>query len=64
MAIVLFCLNQYLLINNKFNNIIELIFMIFSGLLTYFIASYFSGSLNIMIEAVKLKKKKNEQSIT
>jgi putative peptidoglycan lipid II flippase len=63
MAIILFCLNKYFLLNNKFNNVLELIIMIFSGIICYFVASYFSGSLDIAIESIKLKRKKNDQSI-
>jgi putative peptidoglycan lipid II flippase len=62
MALTLYLLKQYFLIQN-FNKIFELSMMILLGLIIYFIASYFSGSLKIVTQIVKLKRKKNDNII-
>ena len=62
MALTLYLLKQYFLIQN-FNKIFELSMMILLGLIIYFIASYFSGSLKIISQIVKLKRKKNDNII-
>jgi putative peptidoglycan lipid II flippase len=62
MAFTLYLLKQYFLIQN-FNKIFELSMMILLGLIIYFIASYFSGSLKIISQIVKLKRKKNDNII-
>ena len=60
MALVLLLLKEYFYVSEYFNKIIELILMISSGLIVYFIASYFSGSLNILLRSNILKRKKND----
>ncbi len=62
MALTLYLLKQYFLIQD-FNKIFELSMMILLGLIIYFIASYFSGSLKIISQIVKLKRKKNDNII-
>ena len=59
MALTLYLLKQYFLIQD-FNKIFELSMMIVLGLIIYFITSYFSGSLKIISQIVKLKRKKND----
>jgi putative peptidoglycan lipid II flippase len=59
MAFTLYLLKQYFLIQN-FNKFFELAMMILLGLIIYFITSYFSGSLKIITQIVKLKRKKND----
>ena len=59
MAFTLHLLKQYFLIEN-FSKIFELSMMILLGLIIYFITSYFSGSLKIISQIVKLKRKKND----
>jgi putative peptidoglycan lipid II flippase len=60
MAVALIALREYFYINDYFNKIIELIIMISSGLIIYFISSYFLGSLNILIKSNIFKRKKND----
>ena len=62
MALTLHLLKQYFLIQD-FNKIFELSMMILLGLIIYFITSYFSGSLKIVSQIVKLKRKKNDNII-
>jgi putative peptidoglycan lipid II flippase len=62
MAFTLYLLKQYFLIQN-YNKIFELSMMIMLGLIIYFISSYFSGSLKIVTQIVKLKRKKNDNII-
>jgi putative peptidoglycan lipid II flippase len=59
MALTLHLLKQYFSIQN-FNKFFELSMMILLGLIIYFITSYFSGSLKIILQIVKLKRKKND----
>ncbi len=59
MALTLHLLKQYFLIQD-FNKIFELSMMILLGLIIYFMTSYFSGSLKIVSQIVKLKRKKND----
>jgi len=59
MALTLYLLKQYFSIQN-FNKFFELSMMILIGLLIYFITSYLSGSLKIISQIVKLKRKKND----
>lgn len=61
MALVLLFLNKYFSLNHNFNNIIELSIMIIAGLISYFVVSFYSGSLDILIGVLKLKRKKNDQ---
>ena len=62
MALTLYLLKQYFLIQD-FNKIFELSMMILLGLIIYFMTSYFSGSLKIVSQIVKLKRKKNDNII-
>ncbi len=64
MAVMLLYLKRSFLANaNEIERVSELLFMIFFGLLTYFICAYFSGSLNILLESGLFKRKKqNGQS--
>lgn len=62
MALTLYLLKQYFLTQN-FNKIFELSMMIVLGLIIYFTTSYFSGSLKIVTQIVKLKRKKNDNII-
>jgi putative peptidoglycan lipid II flippase len=57
MAFVLLLLRNYFDNNHFVNKILELILVILSGLLVYFISSYFFGSLQILIKSKYLKKK-------
>jgi putative peptidoglycan lipid II flippase len=59
MAFTLHLLKQYFSIQD-FSKIFELSMMIVLGLIIYFITSYFSGSLKIISQIVKLKRKKND----
>ena len=59
MALTLHLLKQFFLIQD-FNKIFELSMMILLGLIIYFMTSYFSGSLKIVSQIVKLKRKKND----
>ena len=59
MALTLYLLKQYFLIQD-FNKIFELSMMILLGLIIYFMTSYFSGSLKIISQIVKLNRKKND----
>lgn len=59
MALTLHLLKQYFFIQD-FNKIFELSMMILLGLIIYFMTSYFSGSLKIVSQIVKLKRKKND----
>ncbi len=58
MLLVLIILRNYFINNSHFHRIFELIFIIFCGILVYFFASYFSGSLNIFLKNNIFKRKK------
>ena len=60
MALTLIMLRNHFEKSDFFGKISELIIMITSGLLIYAVASYFSGSLNILIKSSLLKRKKND----
>jgi predicted RND superfamily exporter protein len=60
MALVLFLMREYFHRDETFDRISELVIMISVGLLVYFISSYFSGSLNILIRSNIFKRKKND----
>jgi putative peptidoglycan lipid II flippase len=60
MGISLYFLKLYFTNNNDFNKILELIIMISLGILIYFFTAYLSGSLKIMIDAIKIKRQKND----
>ncbi len=57
MALCLYLLKNFFNNSQFFNKIIELIIIIFCGLLVYFVVSYFSGSLNIITKSNFLKRK-------
>lgn len=58
MALVLIILRDFFAINDHFHIIIELIIIIFSGIATYVISSFISGSAKILLESGLLKKKR------
>jgi putative peptidoglycan lipid II flippase len=60
MGISLYFLKLYFTNNNDFNKILELIIMISLGIMIYFFTAYLSGSLKIMIDAIKIKRQKND----
>ena len=60
MAVVLFLIKALFLHSHYFHEIIELLIMIIVGLVTYFIASLFSGSLKILTDVLKMKRKRND----
>lgn len=60
MALALITLREIFANSEYFGKIVELIIMISSGLIIYFISSYFSGSLNILLRSNILKRKKND----
>ncbi len=59
MALVLIVLKNYFQNSDKLHIIIELTLIISAGLITYFISSYFSGSLKILVQSNLLNKKKS-----
>jgi putative peptidoglycan lipid II flippase len=61
MAFTLFLLREHFHNSNYFEKILELVIMISIGLLVYFISSYFSGSLDILLRSNFLKRKKHDQ---
>lgn len=52
-------ISNYLFSINHFNKIFALIFTIFIGILVYFVSSYLTGSLKIMVDVIKLKRLKD-----
>ncbi|MFM6972580.1 MAG: murein biosynthesis integral membrane protein MurJ [Alphaproteobacteria bacterium] len=52
-------ISNYLFLINHFNKIFALIFTIFIGILVYFVSSYLTGSLKIMVDVIKLKRLKD-----
>ena len=61
MALTLYSLREFFAINDIFDRIIELVLMIVIGLIVYFISSYYSGSLNILLKSHFLKRKKKDE---
>lgn len=59
MAVVLLMANSFFDTSDILNKILELIIMITLGLVVYFGAAYFSGSLNILLESGFLRRKKS-----
>lgn len=59
MACFLVLMRNFFENNDYFNKIIELSIMIFVGIAVYFIASYGSGSLNILLKSDLLRRKKD-----
>lgn len=60
MALGLFIMREYFSGDESLNRVVELIIMITAGLAIYFIAAYFSGSLNILLKSHLLKRKKHD----
>lgn len=60
MAAALFVMREFFQQNEYFSRIVELTIMITAGIIVYFISSYFSGSLNILIKSNFLRRKKND----
>ncbi len=58
MALALLSMKDYFAKSQHFNQIIELIFMILVGIIIYFVAAYFSGSLDILMRSGILKRKR------
>ena len=58
MAFALLMMKDFFAVSEALNRIIELIIMISAGLLIYFVAAYFSGSLNILLASGLLRRKK------
>ncbi len=58
MFFTLMIVRNFFNINNYFAIINELILMIIAGLITYFAASYLSGSLDILLKSGFLKRRK------
>ncbi|MFM7702960.1 MAG: hypothetical protein ACKO6C_05840, partial [Alphaproteobacteria bacterium] len=52
-------ISNYLFLINHFNKIFALIFTIFIGILVYFVSSYLTGSLKIVVDVIKLKRLKD-----
>jgi len=60
MALTLYLLRELFAKNDELGRIAELVTMIAVGLIIYFITSYFSGSLDILLKAHILRRKKND----
>jgi len=60
MALTLYLLRELFAKNDELGRIAELVTMIAAGLIIYFITSYFSGSLDILLKAHILRRKKND----
>ncbi|MBU6141200.1 MAG: murein biosynthesis integral membrane protein MurJ [Proteobacteria bacterium] len=60
MALTLYLLRELFAQSDKLDRIAELVIMIMMGLIIYFVTSYFSGSLNILLKSHLLKRKKND----
>ena len=58
MAYSLLLMKNFFAISEVLNGIIELIIMITVGLIIYFVAAYFSGSLNILLTSGLMRKRK------
>ena len=57
MALVLIFLREYFAGNDNANKALELMIMIGAGLTVYAVSSYFSGSLDILLESTKIKRR-------
>lgn len=64
MALALFLMREYFNVSEALNRIIELIIMIACGFVVYGTASYFSGSLDILLQSNFLRRKKNDVPTT
>lgn len=62
MFVVLAILKGIFSVSNYFNIIIELILMIVGGVFIYFLSSYLSGSLDILLKSKFLKKKRENET--
>lgn len=60
MGVCLIFLRNHFANTDQFNKFIELALMISAGLVIYFIAAYFSGSLNILLKSHLFTRKKND----
>ena len=60
MALTLYSLRELFAKTDELNRIAELITMISVGLIIYFISSYFSGSLDILLKSRIFRRKKND----
>lgn len=60
MTVSLIIMRVYFKESDQLDKVIELIIMISIGLLVYGVSSYFSGSLDILLKSLKLRKRKNE----
>lgn len=58
MAFALLMMKDFFAASEALNHIIELIIMIGAGSLIYFVAAYFSGSLNILLASGLLRRKR------
>ena len=60
MTLTLWLLRKIFADNENLDRVVELALMITSGLIVYFVTSYFSGSLNILVKSHFLKRKKKD----
>lgn len=60
MALSLYLLREFFANNETFNRVIELALIIASGIIVYFVTSYFSGSLNILLKSRFLNRRKKD----
>ncbi len=60
MTLTLLLMREYFQRSDSMNKIAELTIMIAVGLVTYGVAAYLSGSLNILLQSHLLKRKKND----
>lgn len=60
MAFTLYLLREFFVQSDTLDRIIELVAMIVAGLIVYFVTSYFSGSLDILLKSNMLRRKKND----
>ncbi len=58
MAVTLLLMKDFFAASEVVNRIIELIIMIIIGLIIYFVAAYFSGSLNILLSSGLFRRRK------
>jgi peptidoglycan biosynthesis protein MviN/MurJ (putative lipid II flippase) len=60
MALTLYLLRELFAKTDELGRVAELFTMIAVGLIIYFITSYFSGSLDILLKSHILRRKKND----
>lgn len=56
MSAILLSLNSYFATNNDFNIIVELLFMVSAGIISYFAILYFTGLFKLLCDANLIKK--------